>query len=1113
MLDSETAKYFYDALSVIITENITARKKLLNYFRLYKELINNILSKENRVFSSYFSKTVFLIDNYRIPEEITSVLKKFRLFASSAARNKNYDVRDYYTECGLLTIAKLIQHFSDIDIPQTIANRIAKLEYTEKYISSKKLDFEKIDEIRCVVLKKKKYENNLPEITCVSEDFGTINILLNSPWNELYHFIWEKAVINVINIACIDNENNIYKTIANSLIVLEPDYLMDSTDLAECFQNTGANPNLYFLKKFCNSKANEGMIAGNLINSCLDELLLNPMSEFDEIYDRSLMQKPLQIFSLALKNSSSVQRIREKVSTQFTNLKEIIKQIPHEIITVEPSFISPMYGLQGRLDVLLEYYDDKLRKDIIELKSGKGPDDHIMITTHDGKKISSKVWNNNLAQTTCYNLMLDSSFPGRYGTSSILYSSTLNEPIRNAENIHQKKQEVLWLRNKIISTEHDFKEQDYTVLKYFNPDDFGDKPKYYENDIFEFSEKYLTADKLAKEYFHNYLSFILNEMSSAKVGGNNESKGYSSLWLESADEKEDDFSLLKNLKLNIENSDLTSMHLTLTSLVDELPLSSFRKGDMIILYPENEDGETNIWNNQILKATIKEISEKEIKISLRNKLFDNRILQSEKSWFIEPDYIDSTNKKLYNSLYEFLRAETDKQRLILGIKEPSFERDIQIKSDVLNDNQIEIVNKAVSAKNYFLIQGPPGTGKTSYVLKSIVENIYKATNENLLVMAYTNRAVDEICSALKTISNDFLFLRTGSKESSEHPDVLISSLAETITTRELYIKIRDCRVFVSTVSSVLANPEILELKQFHTAIIDEASQILEPQIIGILSKVTRFILIGDEKQLPAVVTQDEIKLNVDSENLHKINLKNLSISLFERLLLCCKQNGWTNAYGMLTQQARMHRKIQEFPNQYFYNNQLEIFSENKWQTTEDSIFDNCKVDLTFSKLAKNRIVFIESEKETGRKINFSEVKSVIKLIEKIKEIYGERFNETTLGIISPFRAQCAEIYRQMDKNLRRFVMVDTVERFQGSERDIIIITFAVNNEYQLRNMQSLSDSGGVLVDRKLNVAMTRAKEYLIFLGNSDVLSQSPIYSNLINFIGTKDSAILNKDTN
>ncbi|MFH1049535.1 MAG: AAA domain-containing protein [bacterium] len=1108
MFDKSQAKYFYDELSVLVSESGKTREILLKSFKLYKEIINYIIEKEHRIFSSYFAKVVFIIDNYQIPEEISSLLTKYRIFATSASRNKNYRVKEIYVDYGIVSLAKLINFFSEVEIPENISVHIRKFEDRELVKPFKQVNSETIEFIRCVVTARVKPKQENPELICNSEEFGNFKLQLNYPWQEIYNLVWKGAILHLINVKSTSSKDITIKTSYESLLVLEPNYLMDATELAECFDSSGTNPNLYFLKKFLNSSVSESMVAGNLLNSCFDELFHNPEVQFEDIYNKALMVKPLQIFLLALKNKYSVKDIHDKVESNFENLRQIVKNIEYEIITVEPSFISPKYGLQGRLDVLIEYFDNPARKDIIELKSGSPPKSSINLKTLDGKFIRSFVWPNHLAQTTCYNLMLDSTYIDRFGTSSILYSSTTDDPLRNAENIHQKKQEVLLARNKIISSEHQLKEGIYKLLGKINLEEFGSRPNYSNDAILKFSEKYKYADELNKEYFHSYLTFIFNEMASAKVGGNNDnSRGFSSLWLESIDEKQDNFSMLRDLKMNLEESDFENMHLKLESNEEELSLSSFRKGDMIILYPEDETATFNVWNNQILKSTIKEITEKSLTISLRNKLFDKRIFYKDKSWILEPDFIDSTNKKLLSSIYEFFAATLKKRQLILGILKPEFENNITINNAGLNENQTEIVKNAVSAKDYFLIQGPPGTGKTSYVLKSIVENIYNSTDENILVMAYTNRAVDEICSALKTIDGNFQFLRTGSKESSEHSDVLISSLSETVTTRELFIKVRDSRVIVSTVSSVLSNPEIMGLKEFHTAIVDEASQILEPQIVGILANVNRFILIGDEKQLPAVVTQDTIKLNVDKEILHNISLRNFGISLFERLLLCNKKNGWEQSFGMLKKQARMHFKIQEFPNKYFYNNQLEIFENNDWQITGNSVFSNYEDDRIFSSLAKNRIAFIESDKEICRKVNFSEAALAIDLTYKIKNIYGDNFSETTLGIICPFRAQCSEIFRQMDKELRKFVMVDTVERFQGSERDIIIISFAVNHEYQLRTMQSLTDFGEILVDRKLNVAMTRAKEYLVFIGNSEVLSHSTIYNNLIEFVKEKRAYI------
>lgn len=106
-----------------------------------------------------------------------------------------------------------------------------------------------------------------------------------------------------------------------------------------------------------------------------------------------------------------------------------------------------------------------------------------------------------------------------------------------------------------------------------------------------------------------------------------------------------------------------------------------------------------------------------------------------------------------------------------------------------------------------------------------------------------------------------------------------------------------------------------------------------------------------------------------------------------------------------------------------------------------------------------------------------------------------------MGVITPYRAQIAEIRSRLlakSERLYNMVSVDTVERYQGSQRRIIIISMAVNNPYQLKNLHVLNEDG--TVDKKLNVALTRAREHLVVVGCSAILSQSPIYNALLQFL-------------
>ncbi|MCK5742737.1 MAG: AAA family ATPase, partial [Chlorobi bacterium] len=810
--------------------------------------------------------------------------------------------------------------------------------------------------------------------------------------------------------------------------------------------------------------------------------------------------KPLQMFALAYRDPGSIALIKAKAEKQFNILKGLVPDFPNDLLSVEPSFVSADYGLQGRLDLMTESATDKGRKNIIELKSGKAPSRDMYFKSADGKTVSIGLWSNHLAQTTGYNLLVDSTFDRRSGYSQILYSSDDTNPLRNAPNIQGKKQELMIHRNHIIAGERRLAEGDSSLLSNLGPEEFGIRPPYTEKDLEFFSDKMNALDEIETAYFSEYLSFLQREIFTAKIGNGRNGFGYSALWNDSLTEKIKAYRVISDLTLNQEESDFKKYHLVFNRPESGENVSVFRKGDIVLLYPLNDDGSADPLSRQLLKGFIKEISPERIKVSLRNKLFNDTFFDSDNTWALEPDYIESSSKSLVRSLFDFVKSDKSKKDIILGRELPKSIKVEPKYSDGLNDSQKIILTKALSAQDYFLLQGPPGTGKTSYMLRYIVRNIFETSEENILILAYTNRAVDEICSSLKKISTDFPFLRTGSKDSSVHSENLISQLSDDGTLRELYIRFRSTRVFVSTVSSVLSNPEILEMISFDTAIIDEASQILEPQIAGILASVGRFIMIGDEKQLPAITTNQKNTENFDHEELNKIGLTNLSDSLFERLLRINIAAENYEAFDMLTQQARMHEDIQNFPNKFFYEGKLQTFPKFDWQRSAEQVFSAKSDDPVERTVAESRMIFIESKFEKNSKVNFEEARICSLLTRMIKRVYGDEFDENTVGIISPFRAQCAEIYNQTDDDIRDLLSVDTVERFQGSEREIIIISFAANYRSQIQSIQSLTFIKDKLIDRKLNVALTRARRHVIILGNPEILETSPIFVDLIAYI-------------
>ena len=269
---------------------------------------------------------------------------------------------------------------------------------------------------------------------------------------------------------------------------------------------------------------------------------------------------------------------------------------------------------------------------------------------------------------------------------------------------------------------------------------------------------------------------------------------------------------------------------------------------------------------------------------------------------------------------------------MLSQRPPRFDESLDSMISRSEDDFTRIALKAKAAQDYFLLIGPPGTGKTSCALKKMVETFHADKDAQILLLSYTNRAVDEICKSLASIAPAVDFIRVGSELSCDEAyrgHLIENELSSCNRRSEVYERIRNCRIIVGTVAAISGKPELFRLKHFDVAIIDEATQILEPQLLGILcargedgkDAIDKFVLIGDHKQLPAVVQQNTEQSAIYDESLLSIGLTNLKDSLFERLYRNCTATVH-RSYDMLCRQGRMHPEVALFANRAFYGGRL-----------------------------------------------------------------------------------------------------------------------------------------------------------------------------------------------
>lgn len=557
-------------------------------------------------------------------------------------------------------------------------------------------------------------------------------------------------------------------------------------------------------------------------------------------------------------------------------------------------------------------------------------------------------------------------------------------------------------------------------------------------------------------------------------------------------------------------------------------LPNFRRGDMIYLYAYKKNEAPDVRMSILFKGSLQEIHGDRLVVHL-NDGQQNPDLISGDYFAIEHAGSDIGGTSAIRSLYTFITSNEERRQLLLGQRVPCVDKSLTLSRSYHRDYD-EIILKAKQAQDYFLLIGPPGTGKTSQALqflvreqlaeKSKVQSSKFKIQSSILLLAYTNRAVDEICNMLT--ENDIDYIRIGNEFSCDpkYSDHLLKEvLDENATLNSIKSTIADARIVVATTSTMNSNAALFNIKHFDLAIIDEASQILEPNIIGLLTSqhrggraIRKFILIGDHKQLPAVVQQSDTEMLVEDETLKAIHLNSCANSLFERLILTERAAGRTEFVGTLHKQGRMHPDIADFANRKFYaREQLECVPL-AHQLEQTLAYNETSEDETDDVLKAHRMIFIPSKPcrqlNISEKVNTEEARIITDLLRRLYRQLGKNFDpQKSVGVIVPYRNQIAMIRKEIEKlgipELEK-ISIDTVERYQGSQRDIILYSFTIQSRYQLDFLTANTFyEDGQPIDRKLNVAITRARKQLILTGNEQTLRQNQIFAELIDYIKEK----------
>ena len=761
-------------------------------------------------------------------------------------------------------------------------------------------------------------------------------------------------------------------------------------------------------------------------------------------------------------------------------------------------------------------------KKFIELKSGKA------VERYSENRFSYK--ENNYVQMLLYYAVLNINMGLEIKEIDAFLFYSKYPVLLQLPFDHRLVKKALNIRNLIVTTEreiNDHNNPDFTetVISSINSstlnvnkDNSSLWNKFIKPRIDNFSSSIAALSLLERKYFFSLFTFITKEQFVSKTGdfADEMNRGITMLWNSTVKEKSEAGEIITPLKIT-EAYPEHDHHIIKFALpkpsIDSIP--NFRKGDAVIFY-QQKDERSNVCNSQVLKASIEHISATEVIASLRFIQRNESVLPLDAVYTIERDYLDASYNIMYKGLAQFVEATQERRSLLLGQRMPGALKPLK----ETHESDIDrIVDKAASAKDFFLLVGPPGTGKTSVALRGMIKEFYSDPDKNILLLAYTNKAVDEICRSVASIDEDLSFIRIGNESTCEEDfkkNLLKNLMRDCANRQQVRNLIAGNRIFISTVSTISRQTDLFRLKNFDVAIIDEASQIIEPQILGVLcakggdgkDAIRKFILIGDHKQLPAVVLQEDSAGKVKDSYLNEIGLENLRESFFERIYREEVKCGRTQFIDMLTKQGRMHPEIAEFPAKYFYNNNLVCVPLAHQQEATDAYTG----DYDLRKIAeRNRFCFLsvtKNDKLLSDKVNPQEASLVADIVREIIDINKEKDFDPVkqIGIITPYRNQIAMIKRELAsreiQDSDNFV-IDTVERFQGGQRDIMIYSCCVAREYQLHHLSNYMKENGVYINRKLTVALTRARKQMFIVGDDELLSGDPVYRELINFTKEK----------
>jgi DNA replication ATP-dependent helicase Dna2 len=831
-----------------------------------------------------------------------------------------------------------------------------------------------------------------------------------------------------------------YATTGESAVVVEPDFLVDVTDVRGWVQC----PRIYYLNKLFGAPLKYPVVKGTVVHEVFGDLLRG--RDVDESIDDRVADAAVDLGLLG----ESADAVADDVRRNAAAIEGWLQQGAigeADSWRSEQTLVSERFGIKGRADAVR-------RGMPVELKTGKN--------TGRDPRFHDKV------QAACYALLLADDLAEAPDTGTLLY--TKNTAIDRSEasgDLSPAKdfsigpgflQFVLRTRNEIAAAEFDL-----TVPTGYEADAkceycFERDPCMAVAGRLDQASKAGTVGEPLPDEERDYFERLYRAIERERRAVHDE---YRKLWEQSAAERAADDRALVDLE-PLEREPVDGGRFRLVARRTEEAVSKIREGDRVLA----SDGHPTRGTAEL--ATVESLGETVVVVA--DEPFELRRLD------VYPSEI-GVDRQLTALHDAILQGDPGRKDVLFGRRDPAFDGPERTYIDN-NDAQNEAVNRAVRAEDVALVHGPPGTGKTYTLVRTIRALVQDG--ERVLLSAFTNRAVDNAIEALE--AQGFTDVVRWGSETGVREDMQAYRFDRAGDPDDRARELRAASVVAATTAA--CGSRAMKAQSFDVAVVDEAGQLTEPCTFLATNRADRVVLVGDHRQLPPVVRSADRDGGHGSAPARGRGVDppgtDLGRSLFERLIEASPEAG-----VMLDRQYRMSQRVQYFSSREFYDGRLRPASG---EVASQRLGDLPGVDAdALPPELQDPVSFVDPDGAADGNVNAVEAERAAGVVDAF---LAAGVDPGDVGVIAPFRAQVAEISKRTDS-----VTVDTVDRFQGSAREIIVVSFVATGSLESPIFED---------HRRVNVALTRAKKALVLVGDRVALRSVPFYERMLEWAARAD---------